>query len=156
MNHLVFLDPDCGELEKILSGVKRMLVQDLDAARPGARCVAAGDGLYFLRDREDRTVRVKATVVRVLLAGASSDEDLTRTLKELQPALQLNEQQFSRWSAQRQALLVEFGSARKIDPIQIALDGPTERSGLIAFEGAGRITPGPKQAPRLDRQEEDK
>jgi hypothetical protein len=168
MNHLVFLDSRAGEREKILSGVKRMVLQDPDPAQPGARSVAAGDGLYFLRDREDRTVRVKATVVRVLLVGASADEDLARILKELQPALQLNEEQFSRWSAKRQALLVEFGSAQKIDPIQVALDEVTDRSGWAAFEGVSRITPrqGDREhqtpgseaeaSPRLDRQEENK
>jgi len=30
MNHLVFLDPRAGELEKILSGVKSMIVKDFD------------------------------------------------------------------------------------------------------------------------------
>jgi len=30
MNHLVFLDAHAGELEKILSGVKYMVVKDID------------------------------------------------------------------------------------------------------------------------------
>ena len=33
MNHLVFLDTRAGELEKILSGVKTMLVKEFDPAR---------------------------------------------------------------------------------------------------------------------------
>jgi hypothetical protein len=142
MNHLVFLDTRAGELEKILSGVKRMVVKDLGSRLPDAGSVAPGDNLYFLRDGEDRTVRVKATVVRVLLAGASSDETVAHTLKELQPALQLNEEQFARWSAKRRALLVEFGSAQKINAIHVALDETTDRSGWTAFEGVSRIASG--------------
>jgi hypothetical protein len=142
VNHLVFLNTRAGELEKILSGVKRMLVKDLDPHGAAAQPVAPGDGLYFLRDRGDRTVRVKATVERVLLAGVSEDKDLVRTLKELQPALQLTEEQFTCWSEKAQVLLVEFGSAHKTGEIRVALDGITHRSDWIAFEDVSRVAQG--------------
>ena len=39
MNHLVFLDTQAGELEKILSGVKSMVVKEFDPAQSaGASC----------------------------------------------------------------------------------------------------------------------
>jgi hypothetical protein len=37
MNHLVFLDTRAGELEKVLSGVKRMLVKRLRSDTTGRR-----------------------------------------------------------------------------------------------------------------------
>ncbi len=51
MNHLVVLDAPAGELEKILSGVKTMLVKEFDPAQTAAQPVSPGDSLYFLRDR---------------------------------------------------------------------------------------------------------
>jgi hypothetical protein len=134
MDHLVFLDTRAGELEKILSGTKTMLIKEFDPAHIPAHPAHPGDSLYFLRDREDYAVRVKATIVRVLYFSSSLDEDLSHTLKEWQPRLQLTEDQYNYWSARKQALLVEFGSAHKIGVIHVAPHKIADRSDWIAFE----------------------
>jgi hypothetical protein len=95
--------------------------------------VSPGDILYFLRDVES-ALRVKATVVRVLIFTNNVDEDLSHALKELQPRLNLTEEQYNYWSAKKQVLLVEFGSAQKITEIHLAATKITDRSGWIAFE----------------------
>jgi len=93
MNYLVFLDASAGELEKILSGVKTMLVKEFDPAQTTAHPVIPGDSLYFLRDQDECTLRVKATVVHVLFFTNRVGEDLSHILKELQPRLQLTDDQ---------------------------------------------------------------
>jgi hypothetical protein len=140
MNHLVFLDAQAGELEKILSGIKTMLVRAVDPAQPVAQPVRPGDGLYFLRDRDECTVRVKATVVRVLPFVNGLGEGLAHILKEMQPRLQLTEDQYNHWSVKRQVLLVEFESAQKISEIPVALAMITDRSDWIPFETFNLIT----------------
>jgi hypothetical protein len=139
MNHLVFLDAQAGELERILSGVKTMLVKEFDPAQAPAHPVSRGDSLYFLRDQDDCTVRVRATVVRVMLFTDSLDEDLSRTLKEMQPRLRLTEDQYNYWSARRHVLLVEFGSAHKIGVIHIGAHRIANRSDWIALEESDLI-----------------
>ena len=134
MNHLVFLDTRAGELEKILSGMKTMLIKEFDPAQTTAHPVRPGDSLYFLRDNNERALRVKATIVRVLFFTNSLDQDLSHTLKELQPRLQLTEDQYNTWSAKQQVLLVEFDSAHKIGVIQVAAFKIADRSDWIAFE----------------------
>lgn len=140
MNHLVFLDARAGELEKILSGVKTMLVKEFDPALTPAYPVNLGDSLFFLRNTNEYTFRVKATVTRVLFVTIDLNEGLSQILKEMQPKLQFTEEQFNCWSAMRQVLLVEFGSARKIEPIQVALNKVTDGSNWIAFEEFSLIT----------------
>jgi hypothetical protein len=140
MNYLVFLDTRAGELEKILSGVKTMVIKDFDPAQPAEQLVRPGDNLYFLRNNDECAVRVKATVVRVLPTEERSDEDLSHILKELQPRLQLTEDQYNYWSAKQRVLLVEFGSAQKIPVIHIASNKITVRKGWIAFEEFSLIT----------------
>jgi len=139
MNHLVFLDTRAGGLEKILSGLKTMLIKEFDPAQTAAHRVSPGDSLYFLRDQDDCTVRVKATVVRVLYFANRLDEELSHTLKEMQPKLQLTEEQYGYWSARKQVLLVELGSAQKIGVIPIAADKIADRSDWMAFEEFGLI-----------------
>lgn len=140
MKHLVFLDRRAGELEKILSGIKTMLIKDLAPAQPTTQPVSQGDCLYFLRNKDECDLRVTATVVCVLPVIRDLGEDLAQILKEMQPRLQLTEDQYNFWSAKRQVLLVEFGSAHKIGVIQVAQDKITDRSGWMVFEQFDLIT----------------
>jgi hypothetical protein len=140
MNYLVFLDARAGELEKILSGVKSMIVKEFDPAWPDSQLVRPGDSLYFLRNNDECAVRVKAVVVRVLPPSNGSDEDLSHILKELQPRLQLTEDQFNYWSAKQRVLLVEFDSAHKIPELKIAPTKITDRKRWIAFEEIDEVT----------------
>jgi hypothetical protein len=140
MNHLVCLDTCGGNLEKILSGVKTMLVKEFDPAGTAMPPVNPGDSLYFLRDKDGCAVRVKATAIRVLFFTNNSEEDLSHTLKEMQPRLQLTEDQYNYWSAKQQVLLVEFNDAHKIDVMHVAPEKITDRSDWIDFEQFYEIT----------------
>jgi hypothetical protein len=140
MNHLIFLDPRAGELEKILSGIKTMVLKEFDPERPNAHPVSPGDSLYFLREKDDYVLRVKATIVHVLFFTKNVEEDLSHTLKAMQPRLQLTEDQYNRWSAKGKVLLVEFESAQKIGVIQVAAEKITHRSDWIPFEDFSLIT----------------
>jgi hypothetical protein len=140
MNHLVILDPRAGELEKILSGVKTMLLKEFDPNQTSVHPVSPGDSLFFLRNKDECALRGKATVVHVLSFTNNSDEDLSQTLKAMQPRLQLTEDQYNYWSAKKGIVLVEFNCAHKIDVIQIATNKITDRSGWIPFEAFSPIT----------------
>jgi hypothetical protein len=140
MNHLVFLDRRAGELEKILSGIKTMLVKEFMPAAAAAQPVRPGDSLYFLRDKDECDLRVAATVVRVFACQAGPGEDLSQPLKELQARLQLTEDQYNYWSVKQQVLLVEFEAARKIPLIEVAPQKIENRSDWIAFEAFDLVT----------------
>lgn len=139
MNHLVFLDTQAGELEKILSGIKSMVVKEFNPAQPTAHPVCPGDNLYFLRDQGDSTVRVKATVVRVLSFTCKLEEDLSQPLKEMQPRLQFTEDQYNHWSAKQHFLLVEFECAQKINGINAASVQMSDPSDWITFDEINQI-----------------
>ena len=138
MNHLVILD--AGELEKILSGVKTMVLKEFDPSQFDDQPVKPGDTLYFLRDKDECALRVKATVVRILPVPKNLDEDLSNFLKEMQPKLQITENQYNYWSGKEEALLVEFDSAQKIDVVHVAPHKIPDRSDWIAFEEFNLIT----------------
>jgi hypothetical protein len=140
MNYLVFLDARAGELEKILSGTKTMVIKEFDPAQSTAHPVHPDDSLYFLRDKDDCALRVKATVVRILFFTSDLDQDLPHTLKEMQTKLQFTEDLYNYWSAKEHVLLVEFGSAQKIGAIHVATQKIMDRSDWIAFEGFSLIT----------------
>ena len=138
MNYLVFLET--GELEKILSGIKTMLLKEFDPSQFGDQPVRPGDSLYFLRDKDEYALRVKANIIRVFLPGNGLTEDLSQPLKELQPRLQLTEDQYNHWSAKKQVMSVEFNCARKISVIHVAPNKITSRSDWMPFEEFSFIT----------------
>jgi len=140
MNPHVFLDAQAGELEKILSGVKTMLLKEFDPAPFPAHPVNPGDSLYFLRSADESALRVKATVARVLFLTNNRNEELSQILKEKQPKLQLTEEQYNYWSARQQVLLVEFSFAQKIAAVHVAANKIMARSGWIAFDEFSLIT----------------
>ena len=140
MNYLVFLDPSAGELEKILSGTKSAILKEFDPAQAVDQPVSPGDSLYFLRSPADHILRVTASVVHVLTVLNTENEELSRTLKEMQPRLQLTEDQYNFWSSQQQVLLVEFDRAQKIDMLQVAAHKTTNLHSWIAFEAFSQIT----------------
>jgi hypothetical protein len=140
MDHLVFLDAQAGELEKILGGMKSMVAKEFNPAQSTVHPVSPGDNLYFLRDKDECAVRVKATVTRVLFFTNNVDEELSHTLKEMQPRLQLTEDQYNHWSAKQQVLLVEFASAHKIGVIHVAPNKIADRSDWIAVREFSLIT----------------
>jgi hypothetical protein len=140
MNYLVFLDPPAGELEKILSGVKCMLAIEFDPAASATHPVSPGDTLYFLRKKGEFDLRVAASIVRVLFITNMVGDDLSHTLKELQPRLQLTEEQYNTWVSKAQVLLVEFECAHKVEVLHVDARKITNRSGWIAFEDFSQIT----------------
>ena len=141
MNHLVILNARAGELEKILSGLKTMIVREFTPADTNAhQLVNPGDSLYFLRDKDDCTVRVRATAVRVMHISNRLENDLPQNLKELQPRLQLTEDQYNYWSTREGVLLVEFESAHKIDVIHTSAHKVSDRTDWIAFEAFSQIS----------------
>jgi hypothetical protein len=140
MNYLVFLDAQAGELEKIVSGTKRMVLKELDPSKPAGPAIGRGDRLYFLRHKDDCALRVQATVIRVLHFSNQPGEDKPHFLKEMQPRLLLTEDQYNYWSAKQAVLLVEFEAASKIPVIEISREKVKDRSDWIAFEEFSRIT----------------
>lgn len=135
MSHIVFVDTLAGELEKILSGVKCMVVGEHQPSqspenkiKPGDSLFFLRDNLFFLRDNGERTVRVQATIVWARLIEESEGEDLSRHLKELQTRLHLTEDQFKYWSTRKQVFLINFKDAHKIPAFEIAPEMISQRT----------------------------
>ena len=140
MNYIVFLDTQAGELEKILSGIKCMVLKEFNTPLAAGQTVRPGDSLFFIRDNGERTLRVRATVVQATALPQNPEERLSQTLKELQLKLQLNEDQYSHWSSKQKVLLVEFTGARKIKSVNITTNRPAGGPEWIAFDEFNSIT----------------
>ncbi len=140
MDHLVLLAPKSGELEKILQGVKRMIVQKIPPSQEPFAEVRSGDTLYFLRPSDAGVVRVKATIRNAFLFQADTEQEMSLRLKELQVNLQLTEPQYEHWVTKKQALFVEFEQVDKSPLIRIDRDKFMTHSDWISIEDISCIS----------------
>jgi hypothetical protein len=83
-----------------LSGTKSMVLKEFDQTCAAGRTVRPGDNLYFLRNKGECELSVKATVSRVLSFTNQMGEGLSHILKVMQPRLQLTEDQYNDWLLQ--------------------------------------------------------
>lgn len=125
MVHLVYCD-NAGKkgervLDKILAGTKTMIVRGAAGRKIPHSRVSCGEMLYFM-EKGSGKITAKGKVSRVENFVKLSDEEITKTLEENQPKLQLTEKQKVRWH--RKCLcLVEFEETKGIEPLEFDHQG---------------------------------
>lgn len=119
MVHLVYCD-NVGKknekvLDKILTGTKTMIVRGAVGRKIPHSRVFEGETLYFM-EKGTATISAMATVKSVQNHVKLSDEEITKTLEENQPKLNLSDKQKVRW--QKKCLcLIEFENVQEINPL---------------------------------------
>ena len=66
MDHLVCVDTEAKELERLLAGHKTIIIRGSDEKTTPYGKVSEGDTLYFIATGRDGVVRAKASVKNVL------------------------------------------------------------------------------------------
>jgi len=77
MDHIVYVDADAKELEKLTSGTRTMIVRRAKDVPCGT--VNPSDTLYFIHDG-DRLIRARATVKDVLHSDKLTEKTSARLL----------------------------------------------------------------------------
>ena len=125
MVHLVYCDNSgkSGErvLDKILRGEKTMIVRGAAGRKIPHSRVFEGETLYFI-EKGSSLITAMAEVIGVENYVKLSEEEINETLSKNQTKLQLTEKQFERWH-KKCLCLVEFGGARKIEPLEFDRQG---------------------------------
>ena len=125
MIHLVYCDNSGKsgerELDKILVGTKTMVVRGAAGRKIPHSRVFTGDKLFFM-EKGTAKITAKATVKRVQNYVKLSDDEISQTLAEHQPKLNLSEKQIDRWH-KKCLCLVEFEDAVPIEPLDFEHQG---------------------------------
>lgn len=116
MDHLVRLDREARELERLCKGVKSMIVHGSVERRPPHGAVCEGDRLFFVQEGEEGTVRAAARVRRADSTPMLDQEASIIRVVQNQRKLMLTEQQFSRWGGLRFLVFVETEAVERVEP----------------------------------------
>ncbi len=119
MVHLVYCDSKGKrgerELDKIISGIKTMVVRGAAGRKIPHSRVFEGEILYFLEKGKTK-ISVTASVKSVQNYVKLTDAEITQVLENNQTKLTLSENQKARWH-KKCLCLVEFENLETIDPL---------------------------------------
>ena len=119
MDHLVRLDREARELERLCNGVKSMVVRGSMERRPPHWAVGEGDRLYFVQEGEEGTVRATARVRKADSTPMLDQEASIIRIVQNQRKLMLTEQQFARWGGLRFLVFVEAEEVERVEPFLV-------------------------------------
>lgn len=115
MVHLVYCDDKEKVLEKILNGIKTMVVRGASGRKIPHSRVFEGETLYFMK-KGTAKISAKATVINVQNFIKLSDDNIIKILADNQNKLDLSEKQKERWH-KKCLCLVEFAYISEIAPL---------------------------------------
>ena len=119
MDHLIRLDRDANELERLCKGVKSMIVRGSTERRPPHGSVGAGDRLFFVQEGDEGIVRAAARVRKAESTPMLDQEASIIRVVQNQRKLMLTEQQFERWAGHRFMVFVEVEGVEAVEPFFI-------------------------------------
>lgn len=125
MVHLVYCD-NAGKreekvLDKILNGIKTMVIRGAAGRKIPHSRVFENDSLYFM-EKGSGQISATATVSSVQNYVKLTEDEINKTLEENQEKLNLTQKQKDRWH-KKCLCLVEFRDVKKITPLDFDHQG---------------------------------
>jgi len=119
MDHIVYLDAQARELEKLLSGSKTMIIRGATGRKLPHGRVDAGDMLYFINNNAEGKVRARARVKSAFHSEKMTEDESIALVKKNQPKLSLTDKQIKRWAGKRYIVLIEVDEVKEIPPFAV-------------------------------------
>lgn len=125
MVHLVYCD-NAGKreekvLDKILNGIKTMVIRGAAGRKIPHSRVFENDSLYFM-EKGSGQISATATVSSVQNYVKLTEDEINKTIEENQEKLNLTQKQKDRWH-KKCLCLVEFRDVKKITPLDFDHQG---------------------------------
>jgi hypothetical protein len=89
LDHVVYVDHNARELEKLISGDKTIVIRGATGRKLPYGRVFEGDLLYFIRNNGEGLVRAKAVVKHVLNSEKMTKEESMKLVMKMQRNLNL-------------------------------------------------------------------
>ena len=115
--HLVYLDNEGKELEKLLSGKKTMIIRGAAAKKsPLGERAKKDDIIYFVEKGGDMLVTHRGVITEVIEKYKMTPEESTAYIAGFADQLQLSKKQLDRWNGKKCIGLYEITHLEAIEP----------------------------------------
>ena len=121
VDHVVYVDANAKELEKLIQGTRTMIVRGSSVGKVPYGRVDSGDALYLIGsgDYADRLVCARASVMQVLNEDTLVGRPATELLQAHQHQLQLTRKEMARWARKRYLVLITVADVIPITPFSV-------------------------------------
>ncbi len=119
MDHVVYVDVRDRELEKLLTGKKRMIVRGASGRKMPYGRVRPHDRLFFVQNDGKCQVHACAEVTMVFDSPRLVGEESRLLIEGNQDQLQLSQTQTERWIGKRYLVLISVSQATAVGPFSI-------------------------------------
>lgn len=123
MDHVVYLDAKAKEMDKILSGNKKMIIRGATGRKLPYGKVNSGDALYFINNNSEGLVKALAKVKIVFNSEKMLPEESKNLIERNQEKLKLTDKQLDRWIGKRYLVLIEIEGVTEVHPFEIDKSG---------------------------------
>lgn len=123
MDHVVYTDAKSEEMEKLVSGQKKIIIRGATGRKMPYGRVHEGDVLYLLNNNAEGVVKATCTVAKVFNSEKMTAEESIELVDKNAKALYLSEKQYKKWAGKRYLILIHITDAKLIEkPFSINKD----------------------------------
>jgi hypothetical protein len=140
MDHVVYVDHKAGELEKLVSGEKTIIIRGATGRKLPYGRVNMGDVLYFIRNNGEGLVRAKANVDRVINSERMTPGESKRFVDENAEELRLSEVQYKKWAGKRYLVLIHVYGIAELEPFKIDRSGYKKMDDWLPVEEISSVS----------------
>jgi len=119
MDHVVYVDAKGGEMSKILSGVKTMIIRGAAGRKMPYGRVDQGDALFLIENDGSGLVKARVAVSSVMNSEKMTKDESISLVEENQEKLQLTGTQYKRWAGKRYLVLIYITDAEELIPFRV-------------------------------------
>jgi hypothetical protein len=139
MDHLVCVDTEAKELERLLAGHKTIIIRGSDEKTTPYGEVSQGDTLYFITTKREGVVRAKAPVKSVLNSQKLDEKDSMDLINRHLMELMLTEKQLERYYGKPYLVLVRISGITRIQPFIIEFSIIDKMTDWLVIEDIDKI-----------------
>jgi len=139
MDHLVCVDTEAKELERLLAGHKTIIIRGSDEKTTPYGEVSEGDTLYFIATGRDGVVRAKAFVKNVLNSQKLDEKESMELINRHLMELMLTEKQLDRYYNKPYLVLVRISGVSRLQPFMIELGISEKMVDWLVIEDIDKI-----------------
>lgn len=119
MDHVVYLDFEGREFEKLTKKTKSVIIRGATGRKTPYGRVFKNDVLYFINNNGEGLVKAKALVKEVFNSDKMTEKEATELVMKYRNELNLSSRQFLKWSKKRYLVLIMISSFTLIDEFEI-------------------------------------
>ncbi|MHC5248383.1 hypothetical protein [Enterococcus sp. LJL90] len=115
--HLVYLNKEGKELEKLLNGTKTLIIRGSAGKKsPLGGRAKVGDAVYFVETGGDLTIEYRGVIAEVVESAKMSKEESIQFIEKYQDQLNLSKKQYERWAGKKYLAVYKIAQLEAIEP----------------------------------------